>query len=50
MSEPFAFLDQDRLRSERHEVALDDQVGVLLAEEVGRLAVDVLGADILALE
>lgn len=41
MSEPFALLDKDWLGSQSHEVTLDDQGGVLLAEKEGRLAVRV---------
>ena len=41
MSKPLALFDQDRLRGERHEVSLNDEVGVLLPEEERRLPVDV---------
>lgn len=33
MSEPFAFLDKKGLGSKSHKVSLDNQGGVLLAEE-----------------
>lgn len=38
MCEPFAFFNEHRLGSERHEVAFDYEVRVLLAKEHGRLA------------
>lgn len=38
MCKPFALFNQLGLRSERHKVSLDDQVGVLFAEEERRSA------------
>lgn len=35
MGEPFSFLHQDRLSSQSHEIAFDDQVGVLLTKKEG---------------
>jgi hypothetical protein len=39
MWQPFTLLDEDWFGSESHEVALDNEVGILLAEEEGRLLV-----------
>lgn len=51
MCQPFTLLDEHRLGCKGHEVALDDQVGVLLAEEEWRsLVAEVLGAGLSVLE
>lgn len=46
MSKPFPLLDENWLGGESHEVSLDNEVGILFAEEEWRFAVrvDVLSA------
>jgi hypothetical protein len=43
MCEPFTFLDKLGLSSQSHEVALDNQIGILFAEKERRSAIAGLG-------